>query len=223
MSDKKMNLHEGLSLSIRRKNERIRFKSRVTDVKADYFAINLLDLPLAKQQLITSGDEVRGTLTRYDAIYHFKTTIMEVVQESHLRFLRMHNPDTVWREQRRQYFRVEHRLPIALHMEYLDKNGQQRHASIKGNIVNISAGGVKILADIPEYVELVRGAHVLLDFSIEEFTFKELLGEILRIEEAADKHLFALIFIDPEMDTQNTITRLNILYERRHILGGLHE
>ncbi len=215
-----LQLREQLSLSIRHQEGRIRFRTQVADVGVDFFAVNLLDLPEARQGALVAGDEVRGTIVRHDALYHFSSYVIGVFPVERLQLLRVAQPRNFWREQRRQFFRVEHRIPVVIQLEYQNSGAERQSCTINGSILNISAGGVKILADLPDGVELQQGAHVMLSFDIEEFSFTDLLGEVLRIDKSPTQRSFAVIFIDPKIDTQNTITRLNILYERRFILGG---
>ena len=92
-----------------------------------------------------------------------------------------------------------------------------------GTIVNISAGGVQILVSVPDSITLEQGTDVLVTFVMQTDYFRELPGKIVRVKESQDKKIFAMIFIDPDQDTRNKITRLNILYERRHLKGEQNE
>jgi c-di-GMP-binding flagellar brake protein YcgR len=219
MSDDRLQLHEEISLSIKRKGERVFLKTRVTGTGDDSFSISLLDMPAASLQLVSSGDEVHGSVPRRDALYHFKSKIIEVIQDVPQPQVVFLQPESIWREQRRQFFRVDQNLPVSVRLEYQDSSGHMRYPVLEGTTVNISAGGIQILVSVPDAVTLEQGAHVLVTFTMQTQHFRDLPGTIIRVKESQDRQMFGMIFIAPDLDTQNKITRLNILYERRHLKG----
>ena len=219
MSDDRLQQHEEISLSLKREGERVMLNSRVTVSEEDSFSITLLDVPVSGLRLVSPGENAHGTVTRRDALYHFKTTIIEVINNVPQPVVVFNQPESIWREQRRQFFRVDQTLPVSVRLDFQDDSGQKRDAVLDGTIVNISAGGVQILVSVPDSITLEQGTDVLVTFVMQTDYFRELPGKIVRVKESQDKKIFAMIFIDPDQDTRNKITRLNILYERRHLKG----
>jgi len=219
MSDDRLQLHEEISLSIRREEERVRLRTRVIGSEDDSFSTGLTDVPVASMKLIRPGDEVHGTVTRRDALYHFKTTIIEIVQNVPQPSVVFHQPVSIWREQRRQFFRADQKLPVSVLLEYYDSKRHIHNSALDGDIINISAGGLLITVTITEDATLEEGTHALVAFTHGTHCFRDLPGRIIRVKESHDRQTFAMIFIDPDQDTQNKITRLNIDYERRHLKG----
>ena len=219
MSDDSLQLNDVISLSIRLKEERIRFVARVTGAGEESFTIDLSELPVSGVPLVGPGDEVHGTVTRRDAVYHFKTSILERGENDFPGVLSFRKPEKFWREQRRQFFRVDRSLPISVKLDYTSDDGSRQIVQLKGTVVNISAGGVQILVNLPQATIIEEGSQVLVTFTLQADHFRELPGRIVRVKESADRQLFAMIFVDPEREIQNKITRANIIYERGKLKG----
>lgn len=187
------------------------------------FDVSLNDVTSGQLAALGPGVVIKGRLIREDALYHFTTRIVNIVQDSQVLLLRLRLPEQIEREQRRNHFRVDRRLECRLSICQSAVEGMDCRQEYPGMIMNISAGGVMVVLPVSDEHDLLVGSRLKLDFFLDEdVQVKDLYGEVLRVRTLGDSWGLAVVFVEPDTELQNRITRLNILHERRYLLGRVH-
>jgi len=141
---------EKLVLQISRDGRDFTFLSRVIEESGNKVTI---EYPTAVEGggVLMVGDVVQITMTRPDAVWGFASRVTEKINDQ-LPRMKISAPRSIERNQRRRFVRVEFFSPCRWRPILApgeNKGGQPIGDQTEGSILNLSAGGVLLVADNP--------------------------------------------------------------------------
>ncbi len=194
------------------------FTVRVQEIWEDGIVI---DRPIIEQRLMPAppGKLIHIHFQRQDATYRFATKIVREALLERLNVLVISQPKEIERIQRREHFRLDIDLPIRMRV-LRGTNGDILTPYIKGKVLNLSAGGVKFFAELPEDVTIISNDILQLSFSISStFSVSGVEALVLKAEpdpRSAFKHTFICRFLNIPPYIQEAIIVQNIRHQQRY-------
>lgn len=190
------------------------YSTVVTDMKrgsleVEVPQVNGLYLPLE------IGDTV--VLKQYDqgATFEGETSVETRDDRDGTPFLRLKEPDTVRRIQRRDFVRVPCDLEAVVNVMDAVEDGQKLTDPVKGTIDDISAGGVQLTLDQP--LPLFTEIELVFTLPVTETTLREVFGEVVRAADEGDApYVHGVEFTSITESKRNDI--IQFVYERQREL-----
>ncbi len=212
MSPTKPLLRINQNLEIASLDEDIYYKTIVQDLSPETFSVAV---PISKGRyfLPKEGENIKGRLIIEDSFYNFETTVSGRVRVGNIRLLVLKNPESFFRTQRRNYYR----LPVFVEMEYSllpEDKGALSHKKkttgfgkglaadtvSKASTLDIGGGGIKFSAG----ERLAAGAILKVRLFLEDKqgkqqTIVEAIGRIVRVqhpENRREKYTYSMEFVE---------------------------
>jgi len=156
-----------------------------------------------KQPPNLEGSKVTISFIRKgDGIYKFESVVEKVFFESGRMILQVPHTFELTRYQRREYARVEVEIPVDVGIYNKEED---KIEWIKGEIVDISAGGAKVCISYQDYPqELKPYSEITLKFTLKEREFK-LKATILNIYKRRSSTCYGVKYEDIKPDQQKLI------------------
>ena len=165
------------------------------DKDEKYMHWHLSDIDKVHPEFIDA--DVEATFIRQDdGIYKFESKVDDVYMENGKVLLKVPHVLEMKRIQRRKYPRVP--VSILASLSYLKKyeNNLEKTLSLEGEIVNISAGGIKFCTSNKEALNDLKNSEDLsIKFKLENISISGKV-EIVREVEEGDMVCFGMKFID---------------------------
>jgi len=194
------------------------FTVRVQEITNDGV---IIDRPIIEQRLMPAppGKSVDIYFQRQDATYRFASKILSESVLDRLPVLLIQKPKEIERIQRREHFRLDIDLPIRLRL-LRSAGGEIISPYIKGKIINLSAGGVKFSAEMPDEITVISNDVFQLAFTISNtFSVAGIEAVVLKIipdTRLAYKQTFICRFLNIPSSIQEAIIVQNIRYQQRY-------
>ncbi len=194
------------------------FTVRVQEISEDGITI---DRPIIEQRLMPAppGKSVDIYFQRQDATYRFASKILNETLLDKLPVLLLQKPREIERIQRREHFRLDIDLPIRLRL-LRGAGGEIISPYFIGKIINLSAGGVKFSAELPDDIAVITNDIFQLSFTISK-TFsvagvEALVLKVIPDTRIAQKQSFICRFLNIPSAVQEAIIVQNIRYQQSY-------
>jgi len=182
-----------------------------------------IDRPIIDLSLLPSnvGQDVMIVYTRNDATYRFHTRVLDELYMGHLPVLMIAHPEELERVQRRSHFRLNISLPIDYQQKkLLDLNKNAPYKS--GNVLDLSAGGVKFSVPIAQINMLKKGDILHLKFYLTTIE-KQIETEAVVLKKGTEKHNenrgnIVCRYLDITHKDMEAVTVHNIRYQQRYLI-----
>lgn len=155
------------------------YKSRLTGIHDKYLSLVVPNVS-GKNILFWEKIVCHVNYMRPDGMYTFITHVIKC--ENYPKpILQLALPDKIEKIQRRRYVRVDVKIPVKMRLYREDINyDEQNEPFFEATTVNISAGGLRI--DCPKR-KLEVGEVYEFEFTLDDYQYKNILGEIVRAAE----------------------------------------
>ena len=177
-------IRERLECVVRQNGREVHFLVRVQDIETGRLRV---DQPIVDQHILhlEVGTNLRIHFHRPDGSYEFESYIIGKDQIN-MPCLILAEPQNVVRCQRREYYRVDTSIDVDL-TSFPPTNGE-KSTIIKGEIINISAGGAKIRIGQEDYRRYgKRGDQLQMNFELPtRIEMANVVGEIVNLQKFPD-------------------------------------
>ncbi|ACB84999.1 flagellar brake protein [Natranaerobius thermophilus] len=212
----------GLSIKIRVDNKD--YSSRIEDMDSDYLYIST---PMEKGQLVhfSQGSKISVYIIVKGAVYNFEEKIKEQIK-SPVPLLKISKPDKLKKIQRRQFFRLEKKLPVKY--KILDDDCESELSDTKdAYALDISGGGLKLATQ--EIIPVNSFLELNFELNIDEGKNSNIhdircVGKIVRTQKVDTDRVsiyhYGVKFISLPSEIQDTIVRFIFNEQRKLRLKG---
>ena len=181
----------------------------------------VIDRPIIEQRLMPAppGKSVDIYFQRQDATYRFASKIISETVLDRLPVLLIQKPREIERIQRREHFRLDIDLPLRFRL-LRGAGGEVLSPYLIGKVVNLSAGGVKFSAEMPDDLTVIANDVLQLAFTMtKSFSVAGIEALILKAtsdQRLANRQTFICRFLNIPADIQEAIIVQNIRYQQRY-------
>ena len=216
MKSKDFKIRERLECIVHQNGREVHFLVRVQDIETGRLRV---DQPIVDQRILQLevGTRLKVHFHRADGSYEFDTYIIGKDQIN-MPCLILAEPQELVRIQRREYFRVDTSIEITLVPH--ETSSFKGCDAIIGEVVNISAGGVKIKIKPEDFSKYGRkGEQFLLSFDLPtRVSLRDIRSEIVNLQRFPDQICyFHLSFIEMEDALRREIVVYNFHRQRNQM------
>lgn len=196
--------------------EKKEFVSQIVNIQEEYVDI-LIPIYKKRDVHLKQGSLLKLVVMKEDAIYELKTVLSEKLFGS-IPLLRLKGISEINKIQRRDYYRLRIFREIEVR-QIIDKNEKKYGESFKGNLQDISSGGL-MFSTKEQFDE-----KDLLEFTLDLNDHKMVvLGIVVRRnlnESYRSPYSYGIKYVDLNMADRNAINRFIFEEQRRLIKKGL--
>lgn len=196
--------------------EKKEFVSQIVNIQEEYVDI-LIPIYKKRDVHLKQGSLLKLVVMKEDAIYELKTVLSEKLFGS-IPLLRLKGISEINKIQRRDYYRLKIFREIEVR-QIIDKNEKKYGESFKGNLQDISSGGL-MFSTKEQFDE-----KDLLEFTLDLNDHKMVvLGIVVRRnlnESYRSPYSYGIKYVDLNMADRNAINRFIFEEQRRLIKKGL--
>ncbi len=209
-------IRERLECIVSQNGREVHFLVRVQDIEAGRLRV---DQPIVDQHILhlEVGTNMRIHFHRSDGSYEFESYIIGKDQIN-MPCLILAEPQNVVRCQRREYYRVDTSIEVDL-TSFPPSNGE-KPTIIKGEIINISAGGAKIRIGQEDYCRYgKRGDQLQMKFELPtRIEMENIIGEIVNLQKFPDDICYLhMRFVNISDVYRKEIVVFNFHRQRDHV------
>ena len=209
-------IRERLECIVSQNGREVHFLVRVQDIETGRLRV---DQPIVDQHILhlEVGTTMKVHFHRSDGSYEFESYIIGKDQVN-MPCLILAEPQNVVRCQRREYYRVDTSIDVDL--TSFPQNNGEKPPVVKGEIINISAGGVKVKIGQEDYCRYGKiGDQFQMNFELPtRVEMEDIVGEIVNLQKFPDNICYLhMRFVNISDVHRKEIVVFNFHRQRDHV------